>query len=471
MRWGIDKMVKVLWFSPYDILKAQEEGLKEIYGEDVEIEKVNRRFESKEHFLQFVKESGAKVVYAPLSPDVLQEFKNTEVGKGITWLMCEWGEVKDGVRKEDEIGFDPESDYARYAYGIGLHRRFLGFKEFLGYELKAKDLTKMREISEERKYLSREEYREKWRGIYRELNQAYRENKVYLRVSNGYIHVRMTKDCQMNDELRPLLKEMGFKFNKDYKEWYLKLDDRGEEVIKKIKERVRAGIENITVRILQKHREPEWKAKDIMKRLDGMKKAYRETIKEDLRKMEKPKEIPKEIPKERGIDVREFLGKTPADIEEENAKEYERFENEVKPLKEKLEELGEAYKEAPYRSLERRQIKRKIGEIKKEMEKISNEYQDRAYEEGVKIREGLENMLRERYNEKGENAIDRVIDDLFIAMTDRAYLEKTWNMKNEEILNHILEEYEKEGEIEPKGMGMEMGEERGNGGEEMEMGA
>ena len=40
-------------------------------------------------------------------------------------------------------------------------------------------------------------------------------------------------------------------------------------------------------------------------------------------------------------------------------------------------------------------------------------------------------------------------------------------MKNEEILNHILKEYEKEGEIEP----IEIGMERGNEGEEMEMGA
>ena len=269
-------MVKVLWFSPYEILPAQEEELRRIYGKDVEIEKVNRRFESKEHFLRYVKESGAEVVYAPLPPDVLKEFKETEIGKNITWLMCEWGEIKDGVRREEEEGFDPNSDYARYAYGIGLHRRFLGFKEFIDYELKARELSEIKEIKEERKYLSREEYREKWRNIYRELNKEYRANKVYVRVSNGYIHVRMDKDCQMNDELRPLLKKLGFKFSKEYKEWYMRENGQSEEVIREIRERVKIGVENIAVSVLQRHDEPEWKAGALVDKLEGLDKVYRE---------------------------------------------------------------------------------------------------------------------------------------------------------------------------------------------------
>lgn len=462
-------MVKVLWFSPYEILPAQEEELRRIYGKDVEIEKVNRRFESKEHFLRYVKESGAEVVYAPLPPDVLKEFKETEIGKNITWLMCEWGEIKDGVRREEEEGFDPNSDYARYAYGIGLHRRFLGFKEFIDYELKARELSEIKEIKEERKYLSREEYREKWRNIYRELNKEYRANKVYVRVSNGYIHVRMDKNCQMNDELRPKLKDMGFKFNRDYKEWYRVADEKTAEILKEIRERVEIGLENITVRVLQKYREPEWKAREIMSRLNGMEKGYRESVKMEIPK-EKPREEREIPPRKRAVErkdpLQEFLSKTPADIEEENAKRYEEYEARVKPLKERLEVLSKEFKNAPYRSEERRQIRKEIEGIKKEIEAIRNEYQERAFQEGVKLREMLKGYILSNYKAKDERTVDEVIDELFIAMTDRAYLEKTWDMKNEEILRHITEEYEKEGELVKRGI-----EEEQEEGEEMEMGA
>lgn len=183
-------------------------------------------------------------------------------------------------RYERSIGkeecFDPNSDYARYAYGIEPHRRFLGFKEFVDYELKARELSEIKEIKEERKFVSKEEYREKWREIYRELNREYRANKVYVRVSKGYIHVRMDKDCQMNDELRPLLKKLGFKFSKEYKEWYMRENGQSEEVIREIRERVKIGVENIAVRVLQRHDEPEWKAGALVDKLEGFDKVYRE---------------------------------------------------------------------------------------------------------------------------------------------------------------------------------------------------
>ena len=252
----------VLWYSRYEPLKEHMEHLKKIYGEDVKIVHTKRRFESNEQFLNHIKEINAKAVYAVLPLDRIDVLMHTEIGSKIDWLWAEYAELKDGVRSEEEKGFDADKDAAGYFFGMGQHRRFLGFSKIKEYRLIRVPLEDIPEMKYEgRKYLPRKEWKFAWKRSFEEMEEMIKKNRVLVKVMESrkypdsyYVSVKFEKDTEMFEQLRPVLKERNFVFNDKHKDWnkVAKKEDI-DEVLDEIRSAGNVAIENVAVRILMKN--------------------------------------------------------------------------------------------------------------------------------------------------------------------------------------------------------------------------
>ncbi len=257
----------VVWFSRYEPLPAHIEALKKIYGENVEIKIVNRKFESTTHFLQYLKEVNARGVYAVVPLEKVKEMMNTEIGKNIDWLWAEYEEITDGVRREEEKGFEPDKDIAGYYYNLGQHRRFKGFSKIIDYQLKTQPLISFEIPTTKQQAWTKEKWREAWKNTYMDMLKELNKNKVKINIKeypNGktLVSVAFEKDTDMFEHLRPVLKNMGFEFSKEHTDWSIVLENKEDvrKILEEIKKMGNIVIENLAVRTLQKHQLPEHKA-------------------------------------------------------------------------------------------------------------------------------------------------------------------------------------------------------------------
>ena len=261
----------MVWFSRYEPLPAQVEALKQIYGDDVKILHVNRRFESTNQFLNYLKEVNAKGVYAVVPLEKIKEMMETNIGKNIDWLWAEYEEIADGVRKEEEKGFEPDKDIAGYYYNLGQHKRFIGFSKITHYELQTLPLIRLDVKIPQRRYLPKDEWKKAWKNAYKQMEEAIKRNAVSVSMkiysdNRTLIAVAFEKNTEMFEELRPFLKDLGFEFNTDKKDWSKWFDsvDEANNTLNKIQKRVMGIAENIAIKILQRNNLPESKAEYLL---------------------------------------------------------------------------------------------------------------------------------------------------------------------------------------------------------------
>lgn len=258
-------MAKVIWFSKYPPIPAQIDALKEIYGDDIEVEMVDRRFEAERQFLEFIEAKGANGVYAVMPLEKIQQMMRTKIGKQFDWLWSEYDELDDGVRSENEEGFDPNRDMAGYIYNIGQHRRFLGFSKIKNYVLETEPLNQMVHERHEMKKMTPEERSQRWKTAFADFgNLLYDKetgNRVYVKIidskktpDNVYVVAYYNKDTMMFDELRPELKKMGFKFDTKHSSWFVRVPrEFMPEIVGTITKTANQVVENLAVRVLQKN--------------------------------------------------------------------------------------------------------------------------------------------------------------------------------------------------------------------------
>ena len=172
--------------------------------------------------------------------------------------------------------------------------------------------------------------------------------------------------------------------------------------------------------------------------------------------VEKPVKVvqEKKVQEVKPFNLEEFLNKTPADLDEEFAVEYEEFEKKVRPLREKLKKLKIELEKLPKRDKRKAPLKEEINAIKKEIAEMEREFENKQIEQNFKEREELEKYIREKYEVPDEETMADLLDEFFIYSTERGYVERTWKMKLKDVLDLVLKEFVKEGRIKPKGAAM-----------------
>ncbi len=253
----------VVWYSKYEPNEAQIKHLRNIYGEDVTIRKVKRRFESEEQFLRYIKRNKADAVYAVLPLEIIKRMMETDIGKGVDWLWAEFVEMKDGVRSEMDANFDPSKDSTGYFFGFGQHRRFIGFSKIKDYQLVREPLEDFEKVEEE--IANEESYEELYEEAKKEMVENIKDNKTLIVMVNStkysdkdFVSVQFNKGTAVFEQLRPMLKEMGFTFNSKKKQWEgFVVKDKKEEFLKAYREVIVTVLENMGTLALQKRGLPE----------------------------------------------------------------------------------------------------------------------------------------------------------------------------------------------------------------------
>lgn len=140
-----------------------------------------------------------------------------------------------------------------------------------------------------------------------------------------------------------------------------------------------------------------------------------------------------------------ILTKTPQEYAQDMAEADEALAEQTKELRKTIDELATKVSEAPARSQEKKVLKQKLEAEREKLRVAESDFQDKIYGNALAFREFFAGLLKTEYKlDVPEQDLNEMLDEIGMRMTDRAYVETTWQVPVGELAKGVVEEYKKE---------------------------
>ncbi len=139
-----------------------------------------------------------------------------------------------------------------------------------------------------------------------------------------------------------------------------------------------------------------------------------------------------------------ILTKTPREYEKDLAKADEALTEQTKELREAIKGLEEKVSQAPARSQEKKNLKLKLEAEREKLRVAEEQFQEKIYGNALAFRDFFGEFIKKEYNlDVSEEDLSEMLDEIGMRMTDRAYVEQTWEIPVGELAKGVVEEYKK----------------------------